>query len=165
MEVSVRTRILLVVDDEHATRHASIVAGNLARQLDGELVVCRARTVRMSRAGPIESEPTDLAHELVDEIAHAYERQGIQVAARLVSTSLGQPVASIVGAALEYSASYIVVGDSRRARWRRRLAERSPHQLIASSPIPVITVPVAAPTRWQRRVRPSVVPNPQANSR
>ncbi len=136
MEVSLRTRILLVVDDEEATRHASIVAGNLARQLDGELVVCRARTVRMSRAGPIESEPTDLAHELVDEIAHAYERQGIQVAAQLVSTSLGQPVASIVGAAFEYSVSYIVVGDTRRARWRRRLAQRSPPSTHRIKPNP-----------------------------
>jgi len=163
VEVPLRTRILLVVDDEEATRHASIVAGNLAHLLDGELVVCRARTIRPSRAGPIESEPTGLAHELVNEIAQAYERQGIRVAARLVSTSYGQPVASIVSAAADYSVSYIVVGDTRRARWRRRLAERSPHQLIASSPIPVITVPVAATKRW-RSMRPGRHPSPQANS-
>ncbi len=160
MATSCRIRILLVVDDDTATRRASIVAGNLAGQLGGELIICRARTVRPGRAGLIESEPQAVAHELVDRIADAVAGHGVHVGERLVVSSVGQPVASILDAAHRQMVSYIVVGDSRHGRWRRRLAERSPHQLIKASPIPVITVPAEASRRpfiLGRRDRPTRV--------
>lgn len=154
-------RVVLVVDHSPATQAAVIATVALAREWDVEVITCRARTLCPSRCGSIESEPTAAAQALVDEAGHALERLGITVADRLVLTSWGTPSESIVRAAIEESASMIVIAKSGRNRLRARLSGRSAQRLLAVTEIPVLVVGSGrVSSRGPRRTSRGVVRQP-----
>jgi nucleotide-binding universal stress UspA family protein len=136
----VTRRLLLVVGSAPCTRRAVIVAAALARDWDAEVIVCRARTKRPSRGGPITSEALDHARDAVDAAGDALVRLGTTVPERLVLTSLDRPAEAVLRAARHEAVSMVVVTHPGWRSFSDWQSTREARRLLSRSEVPVLVV-------------------------
>jgi nucleotide-binding universal stress UspA family protein len=76
----------------------------------------------------------------LDEICERLSRSGISAKPHVY---IGDPAAEIQKAALEFQASMVVLGMSRRAGWQERWLGSVPKRLIETLNVPILVVPTA----------------------
>ncbi|WP_028323330.1 universal stress protein [Desulfatirhabdium butyrativorans] len=76
----------------------------------------------------------------LDEICERLSRSGISAKPHVY---IGEPAAEIQKAALEFQASMVVLGMSRRAGWQERWLGSVPKRLIETLNVPLLVVPTA----------------------
>jgi nucleotide-binding universal stress UspA family protein len=133
--------ILLAVDDVEASEKPRQVVAELARATGADVAIYHARRAEFLRNGPRRVETEADAHDVVDETAFKLFAEGIHIRHRLVGQTLGNPGDEIVGTAGKIGASMIVIGTRSGNPVLRSTLGSVAHKVVATSPVPVVTVP------------------------
>jgi nucleotide-binding universal stress UspA family protein len=128
------------------TDSARLAAAWAARQLrpDGKLVILHACRPLHAQPSPLSGakERRELARALIDELLLEDAGQLLEVDVE-ADISDDDPVTALTAAARRHGAQGIVVGHERHSRLHRALGTVTT-ELLSSSPVPVITVPLSA---------------------
>jgi nucleotide-binding universal stress UspA family protein len=139
---------LVAIDDSEPADAAAAVAAKLARAGRSTIVACHAIETDDVVADAVEYRMRDaacLANEMQTD-ARALVRSALARAALAPATPVeiidGAPVASIISAAQEHHATLIIAGTHGRRGLRRLFLGSVAEQLVRTSTIPVLIVPM-----------------------
>jgi nucleotide-binding universal stress UspA family protein len=134
-------RILLAVDATDASKRAVQVGAEVAHGTGAEVAVLHARRHDVTRGSVRHVETVADARQLVDDVADKLVADGVKVSHRLVSSTLANPAADILGAAAEADASLIVLGTRGGVPVVQGLLGNVAYKVVAESSLPVLTIP------------------------
>lgn len=141
-------RILVAIDDSEPAKVALAIGARLAREHDGELVLCNVVNwltvvAELESTGAVVDPKSTIdamtrhAQELLDEAARDALHHGIIAQRQLVE---GEPAKSILGVAGKLHCSVIVMGTHARGGLGRLFIGSTTDAVLRGSSIPVLTV-------------------------
>jgi nucleotide-binding universal stress UspA family protein len=133
-------RILLAVDGSEHSRRAVIVAGDLARRYEGEVIVLHAREHEVTWGTDVDVETPDEGRQLVDSVMRELKDEGTNVRGELVRVPLGQTPRAILDMAREEGVGLIVMGTRGLSDWGRLLMGSVAHKVVHLAEVPVLVV-------------------------
>lgn len=104
-------KILLAVDGSDHSDRAALLAGQLARKLDGEIVVFHVREKAAVRFGSFDVNLDEEEINIADETAKGLKEQGINARPERQTAYYGHTAKMIAEGAHEYGADLIVMGS------------------------------------------------------
>lgn len=133
-------RILLAVDGSEHSRRAVLVAGDLSRRYEGEVIVLHAREHEVTWGADIDVETAEEARRLVDEVVRELKDAGTNVRGEVVRVPLGQTPRAILDMAHEEDVGLIVMGTRGLSDWGRLLMGSVAHKVVHLAEVPVLVV-------------------------
>ena len=133
-------KILLAVDGSEHSRRAVVVAGDLARRYEGEVIVLHAREHELTWGADIDVETPDEGRQLVDGVMRELKDAGTNVRGELVRVPLGQTPRAILDMAREEGVGLIVMGTRGLSDWSRLLMGSVAHKVVHLAEVPVLVV-------------------------
>jgi len=139
--------ILLPVAPGGEANDAMPHAASLAERYDATVHVVSAvdtlaRTLRGPQAGAFAERVETAAQERVEAVTAEFEAAGVDVVGDLRQ---GEPVDVIENAIADAGADIVVMPSHTRSGLRRVLLGSVTEKVVRVSPVPVVTVPMAAP--------------------
>jgi nucleotide-binding universal stress UspA family protein len=133
-------RILLAVDGSEHSYRAVPVAGDLARCVDGEVIVLHVREHEVTWMADIDLETDDEAAKLVDAVVRELKEQETNVRGEVVRVPLGNAPMAIVDIAHREGADLVVMGTRGLSEWSRLLMGSVADKVMHLADCPVLIV-------------------------
>jgi nucleotide-binding universal stress UspA family protein len=138
----VSTTILLAVDAQHYVPEATRLTRELCRQTGGRVVLLHVHEVAYGRLGKVQADcPEGEAERLISEILPGFRGPAAAVSAEIRETHVGRVARTILAAADDHDAQFIIVGSSAPADLPHLPLGSVAHKVLRLSRRPVIVVP------------------------
>ena len=143
-------RILNPIDFDENSMEAVEVAAEFARQNDGTVILLHVIPAFPIPRGPLDDATGGLAtHTIAEDEARAkleeITRKHLQGVENQLLILLGNPAASILGAAADFVADVIVMATHGRTGFSRAFFGSIAEEVLREAPCPVLTVHSSAP--------------------